>query len=712
MNCNKNLKPNFLTEIAQYVFTNKYARYNEWVGRRETWNESVDRVEAMHLGRFKNRLTPDQLKEIKHAFDFVREKKTVPSMRSMQFGGPAVLAHQARIYNCAVRHIDSPRAFAEVFYLLLCGCGVGLGVTKYFIDRLPDLVDKTDKNGTVVTYIVQDDIEGWADSVEALLNCYLRNTAYSGRKIVFDYSKIRPEGAPIQTGGGKAPGYKGLKAAHKKIKELLDYIIEHNHQTRLKPVNVYDILMHCSDAVLSGGIRRSATCAIFDKTDDEMINAKTRFSVTKYQHFQQKNDKEWEGIVYVDGKYGGFKNHKYEVTLLNFEYEELKKHKLISWHHIEPQRARSNNSVLLLRNDTSFSEFLNINNKTRQYGEPGFVFADHPHQLFNPCFEIGMIPITSGGVCGVQFCNLTSVNGGKIKTKEDFLAAVTAATVIGTLQASYTDFKYLSNAAKEITEAEALLGVSITGMMDNPQILLDADIQREGAQLAAEVNRKWATLLGIKPAARITCIKPEGTSSLVLECSSGIHPHHSRKYFRRVQCNKIDPVYQFFKQKNPHMCEESVWSANKTDDVITFPIEVAQHVKVKEDLNALDHLEIVKSTQKNWVLPSAVNNQKPVSHNVSCTIIVADTEWENVFRYIYDNRDFFAAVSFLPKIGDKIYKQAPNEAISTPEDEQQWDMLIQKYIPVDYTELRESEDRTALIENAACAGGKCDLTFS
>ena len=705
---------NFLSEIANYVFTNKYARYNPLVERRETWSECIDRVESMHIDKFRKKLSKEDINTIKKAFNSTREKKIVPSMRSMQFGGEAVLAHNPRLFNCAVRHIDSPRAFAEVFYLLLCGCGVGIGVSKYFINRLPDLVNKDDKNGTVITYTVQDNVEGWADSVEALLNCYFRNTAYSGRKIVFDYSKIRPEGAPIKTGGGKAPGYKGLKAAHKKIKELLDYIIEHNHQDRLRPVNAYDIIMHCSDAVLSGGIRRSATCAIFDRDDDEMMNAKIRFNVTKYNHFtQNEHTGKWEGVVYVDGKYGGIRHNKYEVAVDPYEYEEIKKNKLISWNYIEPQRARSNNSVLLLRDKVTYEEFAAVNKMTRQFGEPGFVFADHPWQLFNPCFEIGFIPVTKDGVCGVQFCNLTSINGAKIKTKEDFYAAVHDATVLGTLQATYTDFRYLSNTAKVLTDREALLGVSITGMMDNPAILLDPVVQTEGATIARQVNREWAAKLGINQAARITCIKPEGTSSLVLECASGIHPHHARKYIRRVQCNKIDPVYKFFKKKNPHMCEESVWSANKTDDVISFPIEVPSTALVKDGLSAIAHLEMIKTTQKNWVMNGiTTSNTIVATHNVSCTVIVDESEWDTVFEYVYRNREFFAAISFLPKIGDKLFKQAPNEAIVTDEDIVKFNNLISKYVPVKYTELRETTDHTNLMQAVACGGGSCDVITS
>ena len=241
---------NYLDEISTFTFTSKYARYNQSLNRRETWDECINRVTRMHVDQFKKNLPQEDIDTIKWAFQQVKDKHIVPSMRSMQFGGKAVLAHNARIYNCAVRHVDSIRSFAEIFYLLLCGCGVGIGVSKHFIDRFPDLVTSKDKTGTVVTYVVEDSIEGWSDSIEALLNSYFRNTAFSGRKIVFDFSKIRPKGAPLSTAGGKAPGYKGLKQCHVKVKELFDYMIEQQQQTRIKPINAYDILMHCADATV------------------------------------------------------------------------------------------------------------------------------------------------------------------------------------------------------------------------------------------------------------------------------------------------------------------------------------------------------------------------------------------------------------------------------------------------------------------------------
>ena len=700
---NKTQPINFLEEMANFTFTSKYSRYDEKKQRRETWDETVSRLERMHLKKFSN-LSIEDINEIKWAFDKVREKLMAPSFRSLQFGGKAIEAHEARIFNCSCRHIDSIRSFSEVFYLLLCGCGVDIGLSKEFLDRLPDLVCAEDKTGIVMTYVIEDKIEGWADSIEVLLRCYFKNTAFTGRKIVFDYSKIRKKGEILRTSGGKAPGYKGLKQAHEKIKNLLDYIIENKYQNRLKSINAYDCIMHCADAVLSGGVRRAATSVTFDITDDDMMNAKTFFIVDKYRRFSKDNDTQhYYGQVIVNKKI-------YDVELNEFDYNNLKEKNIISWLYIEPQRARSNNSVRLIRDKVTFDQFNNIIEKTRQFGEPGFIFSVDDHALANPCREISFIPITKDGRCGVQFCNLTTINGSKILNENLFIEAVKAATIIGTLQASYTHFPYLSNAAKELTEEEALLGVSITGLMENPDLLLNPVIQNKMSSLAKDINKIWAKKIGINQAARVTCIKPEGTSSIVLCTSSGIHPHHARRYFRRIQCNKIDNVYKHFKKYNPHATEESQWSASKTDDIITFPISVPHNSIVKSDLNAIKHLEYIKSTQQNWVSNgSSEVNYKPIEHSVSCTVIVNDNEWEEIINYLFKNRQFFSAVSFVSNFTDKSYKQAPMEAVVTEEDEIKWNNLISKWKSVNYKELKEEEDETALQQEAICAGGSCEL---
>jgi len=699
---------NFKDELSRFIFTSKYARYDEGQQRRETWEEAVSRLESMHLKKF-TKLKDSEKKEIKEAFDYVRQRKVVPSMRSLQFGGRAIEAHEARVYNCAVKHVDSLRSFSEIFYMLLCGNGVGIGVSKKYLRRLPDLVNADDKTGIVLAYTVEDTIEGWSDSVEALLSCYFRNTPYTGRKIVFDYSKIRKKGAPLKTGGGKAPGYKGLKNAHSKIKALLDNIIEEGAQTNIHSINAYDILMHCADAVLSGGIRRSATSIIFDPDDHDMINSKAMFSVKKRKQFELLENGKYEGFVMIDDPAYPKKDY-IKVEVDEWEYTKLKDEKKISWFAVYPHRARSNNSVLLLRDHVNFEEFEKIFERTKQFGEPGFVFANDPDTLYNPCFEIGFIPVTEDRVTGVQFCNLTSINGALVTSEEDYYRAAKAASIIGTIQAAYTHFPYLSNSSKWLTEEESLLGVSITGIMDNPAVLLNPNFQMRAAEIVVETNKKWSKIFGINQAARTTCVKPEGTSSLVLGSASGIHPHHARKYFRRVQVNKLDPVYKHFKKVNPHMCEESVWSANHTDDVITFPVEVPETAMIKEDVSALNHLEIIKDTQTNWVLNGTSDaNKKNVSHNVSCTVIVDEGEWKDVVKYVFENRAFFSAVSFLSKTGDKDFKQVPLEAITTQEDEELWNKIVQDFKSVDYTKLMEEEDSTTLQQELVCAGGQCEL---
>lgn len=700
---NKDKSINFLAEMANFTFISKYARYDEKKQRRETWEEAISRLEKMHLKKF-SFLSKENIEEIKWAFEKVKEKLVVPSMRSLQFGGKAIEAHNARIFNCSCRHVDSIRSFSEIFYLLLCGCGVDIGLSEQFISRLPDLVEAEDKTGTIVAYCVNDTIEGWADSVEALLNCYFRNTAYTGRKIVFDYSRIRKKGELLKTGGGKAPGYKGLKNTHEKIKQLLDHIIEEKDQKRLKTINIYDILMFCADAVLSGGIRRAATSVTFDILDDEMMNAKTFFIVDKYRRFSKDNDTQlYYGQVLINKKI-------YDVELNEFDFNQLKEKNIISWIYIEPQRARSNNSVRLMRNDVTLEQFKNIIDKTKQFGEPGFIFSDDNQALSNPCREISFIPVTKDGRCGVQFCNLTAINGAKILNKSIFEDAVKAATIIGTLQASYTHFPYLSNTSKELTEEEALLGVSITGLMENPDILLNPELQKEMSSLAKNINKIWSKKININQAARVTCIKPEGTSSIILETSSGIHPHHAKRYFRRIQCNKIDNVYKFFKKYNPHATEESEWSATKTDDVIIFPISVPDKSIVKSDLNAIKHLEYIKSTQENWVSNGTTEvNKKLINHSVSCTIMVNENEWDNVIKFIFNNKIFFSAISLIPAHGDKIYKQSPMESIMTENDEKRWQDLISKWNSIDYKCLIENDDKTSLQEEIVCAGGACLL---
>ncbi len=498
-----------------------------------------------------------------------------------------------------------------------CGVGVGFSVQKTHVDKLPKIV-KPEKGNDI--FVIEDSIEGWADSIAVLLSTYFEKNSvypdYFGQKVEFIYDKIRPEGSLI-SGGFKAPGPEGLKKSMKKITNLIDGRIEAGYDD-LRPIDVYDILMHICDAVLSGGVRRSACLTLFSPDDEEMINAKT-------------------GTWFIDNL----------------------------------QRGRSNNSALLVREKTTKEQFAKLMKSTKEFGEPGFIWAEDINIGFNPCCEISMYPMTLNGESGFQFCNLTEINGKWCDTPEKFYEACKASAIIGTIQASYTDFKYVSKATKDITEHEALLGCSITGMMDNPEVLFDEQVQRKGAEIILEENERIAKMVGINPCARATCTKPAGTTSCVLGTASGIHPHHSRRYMRRVQANKFEFPVQLVEKLNPIAVEDSVWSTNNTDKVITFLCEVPVGAITKNQLGATDFLEYVKLTQQNWVEYGTREERSRVPylrHNVSNTITVLPEEWDEVEEYIFDNRENFAGISLLPASGDKDAPQSPFTTVYTPRE--------------------------------------------
>jgi ribonucleoside-triphosphate reductase (thioredoxin) len=605
----------YIDELRNFTRVSRYAKYLKKKGRRETWDEQVERVMNMHREYYK-----DNFEEIKDEFEFVwkylSEMKILGSQRALQFGGQGILKKHARMYNCCATYIDRPRVFQEIMWLLLCGCGVGFSVQKHHIIKLPKIkVLPVDIMRT--TYQIPDTIEGWADSVGVLVSSYFIEDSpfsqYQGQDVYIDYSLIRPKGSPLST-GGKAPGHKPLENAHKKIREVIEMRLE-SGEDRLRPIDAYDILMHLSDAVISGGIRRSACLSLFSPDDKEMLTAKTG-----------------------------------------------------NWFEKHPHRARSNNSVLLLRDEIEKSDFLKYIESVRQFGEPGFIFADDREMLFNPCCEISLRAYDEAGNSGFEMCNLTEINVKLAQTEEDFYNMCRAASILGTFQAGYTTFGYLGSITEEIVRRESLLGVSMTGIMDNPKIALDPRIQKHGAEIVKAVNKKLAKKLGINQASRTTCIKPAGTTSCILGTASGIHPHHSKMYFRRVQVNKIDPALEFFKKYNLDAVDESVWSANKSDDVITFLCEVPSDARTKVDMRALQLLEAVRLTQQNWVT-SGKNPELCVdpslNHNVSNTINVRDDEWESVAKFIYENRKWFAGISLLSATGDKDYAQTPFQRIYT-----------------------------------------------
>jgi ribonucleoside-triphosphate reductase len=600
--------------LQDYTFVSKYARYLPEQKRRETWGEAVERVRSMHIRRY-----PQIEEEITWAFEQVKQRRVLGSQRALQFGGPPIEKKNARIFNCIASYADRLRFFQECFWLLLCGCGTGFSVQKHHVEKLPNFSKSAKKSKKV--YVIPDSIEGWSDSLGVMLSSYLENgefPEYSESEVIFDYSLIRPEGALLGSSSGKAPGPKPLIRALDKIRDILDKCVE-NKQKKLRPIDAYDIIMHASDAVLSGGVRRSATICLFSPDDEEMATAKTG-----------------------------------------------------NWFIENPQRGRSNNSALLLRGKTTKADFEKLMSYVREFGEPGFVWSDSTELVVNPCVEIGLYPVDiETGETGWEACNLCEINGRYCKTEEDYAIASKAAAIIGTCQAGYTDLTYLGPISKKIMCREALLGVSITGMMDNPDILFDPNLQQKMAKMILDVNEEIALKIGINPTARATCVKPAGTTSCILGTASGIHPHHAMRYIRRSQANHLEPPMRHFKKFNPLAVEKSVWSANGTDEIIAFCIDVPKGAKTKNDIDAITLLEYVKLTQQNWVSAGKRKDRCVhdwLGHNVSNTITVRDDEWDSVTDFIYDNRQWFCGISLLPISGDKDYPQAPFTAIYTPKE--------------------------------------------
>ena len=607
-----------LNELQNYTFVSKYARWIEKENRRETWKEAVDRVRDMMHTMYADKNIKE---DIDWAYDLMFKKKVLGSQRALQFGGEPILKRHAKIYNCTSSYCDRLRFFQECFWLLLCGSGTGFSVQKHHVAKLPNLSSEKKDKRKGVKYVIEDSIEGWADALGILLSSYFnkpsesRFAEYKDKYVVFDYSNIREKGAQLSSGVGKAPGFEPLQNGLEKIRELLDKCIE-NGQKKLRPIDAYDIIMHSSDAVLSGGVRRSASLALFSADDEEMAKAKTG-----------------------------------------------------NWYMENPQRARSNNSALLLKDDTSYEDFKNLMESVKEFGEPGFIWSDSTEMTFNPCVEVGMWPVDEQtGKSGWQGCNLSTINCSSVADEADFYERCKAAAIIGTLQAGFTDLDYLGGVSKAIFDREALLGVSLTGIMEKHDLVLTEKVLKAGAKIAVDTNKELSKKIGINQAARVTCLKPEGTSSSMLGTSSGIHPHHAKRYIRHVQANILEPPYQYFKSYNPQACEKSSWSANNTDEVIKFPIEVPDGSKLKNQLPAVEMLSVVKDTQKNWVQSGknrSLCTQDFLSHNVSNTVTVQPDEWEAVTKYIYNNRKYFAGISLIPQSGDKDYPQAPFTTVLT-----------------------------------------------
>jgi ribonucleoside-triphosphate reductase len=666
--------------LAEYVFKSKYARYNAEAERRETWSEAVKRTAQMHRSRF-----PHEAAQIDEVEGALERREILPSMRGLQFAGAGVTRKNMRLYNCTSSYCDRPRFFAEALWLLLAGSGVGFSVQRHHTDKLPPISAPMSS----APYTVADSIEGWADATHALISAYMSGAP----RPLFDFSEVRPAGSPLSV-GGTAPGPEPLRLALEGIEQVL----RGAEGRRLRPIEAFDCTMYLADCTRTAGTRRSATIAIFDADDEEMINAKTA----------------------------------------------------PEWYITHPHRARANISAVITP-DTPRERYSELFRAARTYGEPGLVYLDSTEWAVNPCVEILMCPthIKHHGeqierytvelldparraeweAQGYRFesgwsaCNLSTVNVAAARDAAHLAELARLASRLGTYQASYTDTGYLGATSRAIIEREALLGVSLCGMAARPDLTLDAETLEAAARAAVHENADTAARIGTRQASRVTCVKPEGTASLVLGTSSGIHPAHARRYLRRVQASERESVFQAYRATNPLAVEKSAWGS---DYAAIFACE--GEGTTRDELTALDLLARARVALSAWVKPGTARPQRLVGacHNVSLTVSVQPDEWEAVEADLWEHRASYRGVSLLGASGDYDYPQAPFQAIYTDEEidamnptaerraamieaRALWELIKRTAQPVDYEAQLEGEDTTAPLAVDACAGGMCEL---
>jgi ribonucleoside-diphosphate reductase alpha chain len=614
----------------QFIHKSRYARYLPEEKRRETWEETVDRYVANviepHVG------AGNTSAEIRNA---ILRMDVMPSMRAMMTAGPALNRDHVAGYNCAYVPIDDRKAFDEIMYILLCGTGVGFSVERKYTSQLPDVPDTFYPAETTIH--VADSKIGWASATRKLVSLL-----YDGCVAEMDYSKVRPEGTPLKTFGGRASGPGPLKDLH----NFIIATFKGAAGRKLNDLECHDIVCKIAEGVVCGGVRRSAL-----------------------------------------------------LSLSNLQSERLRTAKQGTWYYADPQRALSNNSVCYTeRPDISvfikewaaliesrsgerglFSRYA-VERELPDRRERGYDWGT------NPCSEIVLRPR--------QFCNLTEVVVRPMDDLSDLKRKIRLATIMGTAQSCFTDFRYLGKKWKDNCEEERLLGVSLTGIMDHPVLSTVTDtlpnILEELRDHAIKINAKWAKQFGIAPSAAITCVKPSGTVSQLTSSSSGIHPRYAPYYLRRVRQHKTDPISQVLIDAGvPHETDVT----NETQWVFTFPIKSPDACVTVDGITAIEQLE-------HWKL----FNEVYCEHKPSVSIYVRDSEWMEVGAWVYNNFDHLSGVSFFP-VDDHSYRQAPYERI----EQQEYEAMARGFPTAINWDIEEEMDSTTSSQELACAGGACEL---
>ena len=624
----------------EFIYKSRYSRYLPEKNRRENWEETINRYLDFMQAHLKDKFSYDMATLRPRLFDAIHDMKVMPSMRALMTSGKALERDNTCGYNCSFLPIDDPKAFDEAMFILLCGTGVGFSVERQFINQLPEIPEKMFDSETIIS--VRDSKEGWAKALRMLIALL-----YTGEVPKWDLTKVRPAGAPLKTFGGRSSGPGPLNDLFKFVIK----IFRNAHGRRLTSLECHDIMCKIGEVVVVGGVRRSAMISLSNLSDDRMRHAKAG-----------------------------------------------------AWWEANPQRALSNNSAVYNEKPeigTFMAEWISLYES--KSGERGLFSREacqkiakrngrrNSDQLFgtNPCSEIILRPY--------GFCNLTEVVIRADDTMETIREKIEIATILGTFQSTLTDFPYLRKIWVKNAEEERLLGVSFTGIYDsklfnNPN---DKEIKERLASLrdyAIEVNNGLANTIGINPAAAITCVKPSGTVSQLCDSASGIHPRHSQYYIRRVRADNKDPLTKFMKDKGVPW-EPDVMKPDSTT-VFSFPQKAPKGAVVRDDIDAIKHLELWAVYQEAWC-----------EHKPSVTINVKEDEWMRVGAWVYDHFDEMSGVSFLPHDGGS-YRQAPYEEIT----KDLYDAMLPS-IPksLDWDSLVEMDDNVEGVQTLACTAGGCEI---
>lgn len=622
-----------LTDYQRFIHASRYARWLPEENRRETWKETVDRYTGFFKNRFSDTFPADDVNKSIHNLD------VMPSMRCLMTAGPALERDEIAGYNCSFVAIDSPKAFDEVMYILMCGTGVGFSVERQFTNNLPSIAEEFHETDTTIR--VKDSRIGWASAYRELISLL-----YSGRLPKWDTSGVRQAGARLKTFGGRASGPKPLE-------DLFSFTVHTFKKAagrKLNSLECHDLVCKVADIVIVGGVRRSALISLSNLTDDRMRNAKNgawwesdvqRALANNSVAYTEKPDvgiflKEW-GTLY-DSKSG-------ERGIFN---------------RVAATKKASSNG----RRDVE-----------------GFEYGT------NPC---GEIILRSKGLC-----NLSEVVIREDDTIASLKEKVRVATIIGTFQSTLTNFRYLRSDWKRNQEEERLLGVSMTGIMDHPILSKPTDEcikwLKELREYAIETNKVWAEKLGIPQSAAITTVKPSGTVSQLVGCSSGIHPAYSQYYIRTVRMDNKDPLTLFFKSAGVPNEPDVTKPSDIT--VFSFPQKGTESGVTRNETNAIEQLQLYSVYQKNWT-----------EHNPSITVYYKDDEFLNIGAWIYNNFSDVSGVSLLPH-SDHVYKQAPYQEIT----KEQYDSFVASFPSIDWGNLKEEEDTTTGTQELSCAAGVCEV---